>query len=312
MKTKHILGIILIIAVIIVAAQGSYIVEEHEQVVITQFGKPVGQAATEPGLYFKVPFIQKTNVFEKRYMEWDGDPNQVVTKDKKYIFISAYARWQISDPLQFYKRMKNETGAQTRIDDILDGETRNFIAKNDLEEVVRSENRTPLMTDSTLGIKDSLPTITIGRQKIQNDILKAAQEETSDLGIQILDFRFKRINYVQEVREQVYQRMISERNRIAAKFRSEGEGGARDINGQIEQERLIIESGAYKEAEQIKGEADARAAAIYSSAYNQSFQAKELYAFIKSMETFEKTFDGKSSVIISTDSELYKYLKDME
>lgn len=312
MKTKHILLALLIIIILIVAAQGTYVVEEYEQVVITQFGKPVGEAITEPGLYFKVPFIQTTNVFEKRFMEWDGDPNQVPTKDKKYIFINAYARWQIVDPLQFYKRMKNESGAQTRIDDILDGETRNFIAKNNLEEVVRSSNRTPLMSDTLIGIKDSLTKIYKGRQEIQNDILKAANEETKDLGIVILDFRFKRINYVQEVREQVYARMKSERSRIAEKFRSEGKGQASSINGQKDNELDSISSGAYKTAEIIKGLADAKAASIYAAAYNQSFQAKELYAFIKSLETFEKTFDGKTSVILSTDSELYRYLKKMD
>jgi len=310
-KTKYILSALLVIVVIIIAAQGTYIVEEHEQVVITQFGKPVGEAVTDPGLYFKVPFIQTTNYFEKRFMEWDGDPNQVPTKDKKYIFIDSYARWQITDPLQFFKRMKNERGAQSRIDDIVDGETRNFIAKNNLEEVVRSMNRKPLDTDTILGIRDSLPEILVGRKKIQNAILKAANDETSDLGIAILDFRFKRINYVQEVREQVYSRMQSERFRIAAKFRSEGEGETDRINGDRYNELRAIRSEAFKEAEEIKGKADAEAAAIYASAYNQSFQAKELYAFLKSMETFENTFNGKTSVILSTDSELYKYLKKM-
>jgi membrane protease subunit HflC len=311
-KIKHILTTLLIIIVLIVAVQGTYIVEEYEQVVITQFGKPVGEAITEPGIYFKVPFIQNTNFFEKRYMEWDGDPNQVPTKDKKFIFIDAYARWQITDPLKFYMRMKDESGAQTRIDDILDGETRNFIAKNNLEEVVRSSNRTPLVSDSTLGISDSLPKIYIGRQEIQDAILKAANDETADLGIAILDFRFKRINYVQEVREQVYARMKSERFRIAEKFRSEGQGEASRINGERDKELKTIQSEAFKTAEEIKGKADAEAASIYASVYNQSFQAKELYAFLKSLETFEKTFDGKTSVILSTDSELYKYLKKMQ
>ncbi len=312
MKTKYILTTLLIIIVLIVAAQGTFVVEEYEQVVITQFGKPVGEAITEPGLYFKVPFIQNNNVFEKRYMEWDGDPNQVPTKDKKFIFIDAYARWQITDPLKFYMRMKDESGAQTRIDDILDGETRNFIAKNNLEEVVRSSNRTPLVSDSILGIADSLTKIYTGRQKIQDAILKAANDETADLGIVILDFRFKRINYVQEVREQVYARMKSERIRIAEKFKSEGQGEASRINGERDKELKTIRSEAFKTAEEIKGKADAEAAAIYARVYNQSFQAKELYAFLKSLETFEKTFDSKTSVILSTDSELYKYLKKMQ
>lgn len=313
MKTKYIIISILIILLLIVTAQGSYIVNENEQVVITQFGKPVGDAITKPGFYFKVPFIQTTNYFEKRFMEWDGDPNQIPTKDKKFIFIDAYARWQITDPLQFYKRMTNERGAQSRIDDILDGETRNFIAKNDLEEVVRSSNRMPMVSDTTLGIDaDSLPKIITGRQKIQDAILQAANSEASDLGIAILDFRFKRINYVKEVQEQVFERMKSERFRIADKFRSEGQGEASRINGEKDKELKTIQSEAFRKAEEIKGDADAKAAAIYAAAYNQSFQSQALYAFLKSMETFEKTFDGKTSIILSTDSELYKYLKKME
>lgn len=312
MKTKYIISAIIIILILVVAAQGSYIVNENEQVVITQFGKPVGEAITAPGFYFKIPFIQTTNYFEKRFMEWDGDPNQIPTKDKKFIFVDAYARWQITDPLQFYKRMTNERGAQSRIDDILDGETRNFVAKNNLEEVVRSSNRNPIVSDTTLGLEaDSLPKILVGRQKIQDAILLAANSEASDLGIAILDFRFKRINYVKEVQEQVFERMKSERFRIADKFRSEGQGEASRINGEKDKELKTIQSEAFKKAEEIKGDADATAAAIYAAAYNQSFQSQALYAFLKSMETFEKTFDGKTSVILSTDSELYKYLKSM-
>ncbi|MDF1547290.1 MAG: protease modulator HflC [Bacteroidales bacterium] len=312
MKTKYIISSIIIILILVVVSQGSYIVNESEQVVITQFGKPVGEAITAPGFYFKVPFIQTTNYFEKRFMEWDGDPNQIPTKDKKFIFVDAYARWQITDPLQFYKRMTNERGAQSRIDDILDGETRNFVAKNNLEEVVRSSNRNPIVSDTTLGLEaDSLPKILVGRQKIQDAILLAANSEASDLGIAILDFRFKRINYVKEVQEQVFERMKSERFRIADKFRSEGQGEASRINGEKDKELKTIQSEAFKKAEEIKGDADATAAAIYAAAYNQSFQSQALYAFLKSMETFEKTFDGKTSVILSTDSELYKYLKSM-
>ena len=312
MKSKNILTIVALIILIIVTVQFTFIVKENEQVVITQFGKPVGAAIIEPGLKFKMPFIQRANYFEKRYMEWDGDPNQVPTKDKKYIFVDTYARWQIIDPLQFYKRLKNERGAQSRLDDILDGETRNYIAKNNIEEAVRSSNRTPVTTDSISEmLGDSLVKISVGREEIQKGILESANKQTAELGIIILDFRIKRINYVEEVQTQVFERMKSERYRIADKFKSEGIGEAKRINGQKEQELSVIESEAYKTAEEIKGKADAEAAAIYNSAYNRSSQSIKLYSFLQSMRTFRETFDNKTSVILSTDSELYKYLKKM-
>ena len=311
MKTKIILLALLTLIIIIGLSGSAFIVQEKDQVVITQFGRPVGKAVTEPGLYFKVPFIQVANYFEKRYMEWNGDPNQVPTKDKKFIFVDTYARWQITDPLQFFKRLTNERGAQSRIDDILDGDTRNFIANNNIEEAVRTSNRTPVSSDSEL-INDSLAVIYVGRERIQKEILASANKQTADLGIEILDFRFKRINYVQEVQDQVYERMKSERFRIADKFRSEGQGEASRINGEKERELKSIQSSAFRDAEQIKGKADATAASIYAQAYDQSSQSRNLYSFLKSMETFEKTFDNKTSIFISTDSELYKYLKKMD
>jgi membrane protease subunit HflC len=315
MKTQNkvILIIAIVIAAIIVLAQSAYIVKETEQVVVTQFGKPIGDPVTEPGLKFKTPFVQKANYFDKRYLEWDGDPNQVPTKNKKFIFVDTYARWHITDPLQFYKRLTNERGAQSRLDDILDGETRDNIASHSLEEVVRNTNRQAVSAGKISElIEDSLPNIQVGRERIQNMIQETANKQTQDLGIEILDFRFKRINYVQEVRERVYDRMKSERIRIAEKFRSEGQGEASRINGQKERDLNRIQSEAYREAETIKGEADAEAADIYARAYNKSGSARELYSFTKSMETFQNTFDTSTTVILSTDSDLYRYLKEME
>jgi membrane protease subunit HflC len=312
-QNKIVLIVAIIIAGIIVLSQSIYVVNETQQVVITQFGRPIGDAVTEPGLKIKTPFVQKANFFEKRYMEWDGDPNQVPTKEKKFIFVDSYARWHITDPLQFYKRLTNERGAQSRLDDIIDGETRDQIASHSLEEVVRNTNR---QADTTAKIseiiEDSLVRIEVGRKRIQNIIQEKANEETKDLGIEILDFRLKRINYVEDVRKRVYDRMKSERIRIADKFRSEGEGEASRINGEKERELNQIQSEAYKEAETIKGKADAEAARIYANAYNKSGRARELYSFMKSMETFENTFDSTTTVILSTDSDLYKYLKSMD
>ena len=311
MKTKSILITAIVIITLIGLNSSVFTVQEKDQVIITQFGKPVGEAITTPGMHFKLPLIQDANYFEKRVMEWNGDPNQVPTKDKKFIFVDTYARWQITDPLQFFKRLTNERGAQSRIDDILDGDTRDFIANNDIEETVRTSNRIPESSDTDI-IGDSLAKIYVGRDKIQQMILESANEQTADLGIEILDFRFKRINYVQEVQDQVYERMKSERFRIADKFRSEGQGEASRINGEKERELKNIQSIAFRDAEMIKGEADATAASIYAEAYNRSNQSRKLYGFLKSMETFEKTFDEKTSIFISTDSELYKYLKSMD
>lgn len=312
MQIKSTLYFILGFAFILLLSQSAYVVQEKEQVVVTQFGRPVGDPVLEPGINFKIPFIQKANFFEKRFLEWDGEPNQITTKDKKFIFVDTYARWQITDPLQFFKRLTNERGAQSRLDDILDGATRVFIAKNNIEEAVRSSNRTPISADTMMNaVKDTLHPIFVGRAAIQKQILAEANLQTADLGIEILDFRFKRINYVQEVQNQVFERMKSERFRIADKFRSEGQGEASRINGQKERDLKEIQSVAFRKAEEIKGAADAEAAAIYASAYNKSAQAKSLYAFLKSMETFENTFSGKTSVVLNTDNELYKFLKKM-
>jgi membrane protease subunit HflC len=314
MKTIRyiILGMVLT-ASLIVLLSSAFVVQETDQVVITQFGKPVGKAITSPGLHFKTPFIQKAIYFDKRFLEWDGDPNQIPTKDKKFIFLDTYARWQITDPLQFFKRMTNERGAQSRLDDILDGETRDIIANHNIEEAVRTSNRTPISsgTSSDL-VGDTLMNIQTGREVLQKMILKSSNEKAKDLGIVILDVRIKRINYVTEVQNQVYERMKSERFRIAEKFRSEGLGEASRINGEKERELKVIQSEAFKEAEKIKGDADAKAAAIYASAYNRNADSRELYSFLKSLETFERTFDSQTSVILSTNSELYKYLKSMK
>ena len=311
MKRNKTIAIIVVILAFIGISGSVFIVNETEQVVVTQFGKPVGDAINEPGLKFKVPFIQKANFFERRFLEWDGDPNQIPTKDKKYIFVDTYARWQITDPLQFFKRLTNEMGAQSRLDDILDGETRDFVANHNLIETVRTSNRQPQST-GMIGelIGDSLEQIDVGREKIQAMILQAANEQTADLGIQVLDFRFKRINYVEDVRTQVYERMKSERYRIADKFRSEGQGEASRINGEKDRELKSIQSNAFRTAEEIKGQADAEAAAVYASAYNKTSAARELYRFTKSMETLEKTMDDKTHIILSTDSDLYQYLKN--
>ncbi len=313
MKKFNILQILGLLILVIVFFNSVFVVTETQQVVITQFGKPVGEAITTPGLKFKTPFIQKVNYFEKRFMEWDGDPNQIPTKDKKYIFVDTYARWQIIDPLKFYMRLTNERGAISRLDDILDGETRDYIANHNIEEAVRTSNRIPIPSGA-LGeaIGDTLSNIEVGREKIQKMILESANKQTADLGIVILDLKIKRINYVAEVQEQVYQRMKSERIRIADQFRSEGQGEASKINGEKERDLQTIQSEAFRKAEEIMGRADARAAAIYAGAYDKSPAARELYGFVKSMETFEKSLDKETQIILSTKSDLFRYLKGMK
>ncbi len=310
MKNKKLIpALVVLVVIIFVAWDTFYIVDEKEQVLITRFGEPKGEAITTPGLKIKTPFIEVANYFEKRYLEWDGKPNQVPTKDKVFIHVDAYARWQITDPLKYYERLGNEYGALSRISDILDGETRNAVASHDLVELVRSTNREPVKDGIISEIEqDTLQTIETGRAKIQDDVQRLANLRTADLGIIILDFRFKRIDYAEEVKRTVYDRMITERNRIADKFRSEGQGEASRINGEKERELKRIQSEAFREAETIRGRADAEAAAIYNAAYNKSAQARELYSFMKSMNAYVNTMDSETSLIISTNSEFFKYL----
>jgi membrane protease subunit HflC len=248
----------LIVLVALVLFNSVYVVQEPHQVIITQFGKPVGDPVLTPGLNFKLPFIQKVHRFEKRFLEWDGDPNQLPTRDKRFIWVNNYARWRITDPLLYFQRLRDERGAQTRLDDILDGETRNAIAKYDLVEVVRSTNREPMATEVDADDEVTLDHIKSGRNVIRLEILANSQQRTSDLGIEILDVEFKRINYVAEVQRKVFERMISERQRIADRFRSEGQGEAFSIRGEKDRELLRIRSEAYKTAQEIKGKADAQ------------------------------------------------------
>jgi len=257
-EVKGILLLVILGVVALLAGQIFYVVNEQEQVIITQFGEPQGDAITTPGLKVKIPFLHTAHYFEKRYLEWDGDPNQVPTKDKVFIFVDTYARWQITDPLKYFERLGNERGAQSRLDDILDGETRNAVAGHDLVELIRSTNREASQEALIADIQqDSLQTITVGRGSIQDQIVELANQRAEDLGIEILDFRFKRINYAEEVRRTVYERMISERNRIADKFRSEGQGESSRISGEKDRELLRIQSEAFREAETIRGRADA-------------------------------------------------------
>ena len=299
----------LVILVVLVLFNSAYIVQEPHQAIITQFGKPVGDPIMTPGLNFKIPFIQKVHRFEKRFLEWDGDPNQLPTRDKRFIWVNNYARWRITDPLLFFQRLNNERGAQTRLDDILDGETRNAIAKYDLVEVVRSTNRKPMATEVDADDEVTMEDIEFGRDVIRLEILANSQDRTSDLGIEILDVEFKRINYVVEVQRKVYERMISERQRIADRFKSEGQGEAFRIRGEKDRELLRIRSEAYKKAQEIKGNADAEATNIYARAYNRSADTRSFYEFLKTMEAYKTTLDKESMLVLSTDSDFYRFLK---
>ncbi len=292
----------------VVLVSATYTVDETQQVIITQFGEPVGEPITTSGLKLKVPFIQTAHFFEKRFLEWDGSPNQVPTRDKRFIWVDTYARWRISDPLRFFQRLRDERGAQSRLDDILDGETRNAVAKHDLIELVRSSNRNsddvPIETEEEGSI---LERIKKGRQNIVNEILETSTGRTADLGIELLDLRLKRINYVEEVQKDVFARMIAERQRIAEQFRSEGQGESARIAGEKERDLAQIQSDAYRVAEELRGEADAEATEIYAGAYNRD---PEFYAFMKSMETYERTMDPSTFFILGTDSDLLRFLEN--
>lgn len=308
-KPAIIAAIILIIITVVMSS--AYIVRETEQVIITQFGKPIGEPIMKPGIHFKVPGMQKANFFDKRFLEWDGSPNQIPTKDKRFIWVDTYARWRIMDPLLFFKRVRDERGAQSRLDDILDGETRNAIARHYLVELVRTTNRQPMSSEEFVGSETpkSLTKIKFGREYITRSIIKAAAPRTLELGIELLDLRLKRINYVDEVQEKIFERMITERQRIADKFRSEGQGEASKILGNKERELKRIQSGAYRTAQVIIGKADAEATTIYARAYNQNPSSREFYGFLKTMETYQTTFSEKDWLILSTQNDFFKYFQ---
>jgi membrane protease subunit HflC len=306
--TRNIIIAVVAFFLLIILVDAIYIVSETNQVIITQFGDPKGGAVTSPGLHVKVPFIQKANYFEKRWLEWDGDANQIPTKDKKYIWVDTYARWRISDPLVFFQRIYDERGAQSRLDDIIDGETRNAVAKFDLIEIVRSSNREFELTEELilLDIASDIPEIETGREKIAELILEKCSVITPEFGIELRDVRIKRINYVDEVQEKVFDRMIAERQRIASLYRSEGDGKSAEIMGQKERELKKITSEAYQKAQEIKGKADAEATRIYADAYNLD---PEFFQFMRTLETYKNTLDEETWLILTTESEFFKYLK---
>lgn len=310
-KSKYIFITVLLFVLFIILLDAAYIVNETEQVIITMFGKPIGQPITEAGLHFKLPYFHKTNYFDKRFLAWDGSPNQIPTKDKRFIWVDTYARWRIIDPLLFFQRLRDERSAQSRLDDILDGETRNAIANHDLVEIIRTSNRPmevgDLMeyeTESDVNFK-----IKVGREKITRLIIETASPRLAELGIELLDVRLKRINYVEEVQRKIFERMITERKRIADKFRSEGQGEASKILGDKQRDLQQIESEAYRTAQEIMGKADGEATQIYALAYNQSQSAREFYQFLKTMETYKTTLSNKDWLILSTEGDFFKFLR---
>ena len=299
------------------AMSSLYTVSEVEQVIITQFGKPVGAPVTSAGLKVKVPFIQEVNPIDKRVLEWDGDPSDMPTKDKLYISVDLFARWRITDPLQYFLRLRDERSAQSRLDDILGSETRNAVAKHELIEIIRTtKDRVPLrdalLTEAERELDMGLLVpIQKGRKLVEQEIFAAAAEKVQVFGIELLDIRFKRINYNESVRPKIYDRMISERRQIAERFLSEGNGEAARIRGNRVRDLNKIQSEAYRQVEEIRGVADAKATEIYASAYNQSPEAVEFYEFTRTMQSYKSIIGENTTLVLSTDSDLFKFLKGM-
>ncbi|NQU95867.1 MAG: protease modulator HflC [Candidatus Omnitrophica bacterium] len=301
-----------ILVAILMVSGAVYTIDETQQVVITQFGEPIGAPITDAGLHFKMPFIQQANYFEKRILEWDGNPNQVPTKDKKYIWVDTTARWKIVDALKFLQSVTNETGAQARLDDVIDSATRDFVTSHNLVEVVRNTNRiieeraAEQLDEPSDQLAGELEKIAFGRDALTRGILQEAAKIVPQYGIEIVDVRIKRINYVSEVQQKVFDRMISERKRAAEQYRSEGQGKKAEIEGQTGKELKQIQSEAYKVAEENKGKADAEATDIYADAYNKD---PNFYSFLKTLDTYKNTIDEGTTVILTTDSEYLSYLK---
>jgi len=303
--------LIVILAAIVLVFSSAYIIDETEQAVVTQFGKVIGSPKTDPGLYFKIPFIQLANYFPKNLQEWDGDPGQIPTLDKTYLWVDTFARWKITDPVKFFQTVNNSVSALARLDDIIDPAVRNFITSYPLIEAVRKSNRE--LDTFEIGLEDVQKeqrtgySIETGRENITQGILEQAQPKLAKFGIELADVKIKRINYVEEVRNSVYGRMIAERKQIAEKFRSEGKGEARKILGDKEKDLKLITSEAYRKAQELKGKADASATLIYANAYNVD---PDFFSFTQTLKTYGQSLDKSSSLVLSTDSEFLKYLKE--
>jgi modulator of FtsH protease HflC len=320
MKLK--LGVLFWIVVVIgfyAASASFYTLQETEQAIITQFGKPVGQPVTDAGLHFKLPITQEVNIIDKNILEWDGQRSEMPTRDKLYISVDAFGRWRITKPLEYFRRLRDERSAQSRLDDILGSEIRNAVAKHDLIEMIRTtKDRKPRRDESLdptaegYGSIGVLQPIQKGRSAIEQEIRDAAKTKLAELGIELLDVRFKRINYNPSVVDKIYERMISERQQIASRFRSEGEGEAAKIMGDRERDLSVIESEAYKTVQKIRGDADAKATSIYASAYSQSAEARSLYVFVKTLDTYKKVVSQNDTLVLSTRSDLYRFLTDAE
>jgi membrane protease subunit HflC len=305
-------GTVLVVLALILALlvlSSVFVVDEGQQAIKTRFGEPIGAPITEPGLKWKVPLVDRLYVLEKRFLEWDGRVTNMQTREKQPILVDTYARWRILDPLLFFQRLRTEVQAQARLDGILNGEVRDAVARYDLAELIRTSDREPVQ-DAVLDSADKLEEIAHGREVIRQEVLKNASQRVrqADLGIELLDVQFKRINYVDAVRDSVYQRMIAERNRIADRFRSEGQAEAARIRGTKERELQSIQSEAFRLAQEIIGKADAEATEIYARAYDQSADSRAFYAFLKSMETYGETFDAETWLVLSTSGEFYRYL----
>jgi len=311
---RKIIVIVAVIAAVVILAFISgaiYVVDETQQAVITQFGRPIGQPVTSAGLHFKKPVIHQTHYFEKRLLEWDGDPNQIPTKDKKYIWVDTVARWKITDALKFLQSVGNELGMQARLDDIINSATRDIITSHILVEAVRNSNRileSKAEGEDIIVTDEALEHIKVGRETLEQTILEKAKILAPQYGIEIKDVRIRRMNYVEAVRNKVYDRMIAERKRAAEKYRSEGMGKSAEIEGQTAKGLKEIQSEAYRQAQIVMGKADAEAITIYGDAYSQD---PEFYSFLKTMDTYKTTIDDKSTVILTTDSDYYKYLKSL-
>jgi HflC protein len=289
----------------------AYTVNETEQVIITRLGDPVGEPILTPGLHFKAPFVDTVNVFEKRWLEWNGDPNQIPTKDKKYIWVETFARWRISNPLLFFQSMRDERTAQSRLNDIIDGETRNVIARYNLIEAVRATKREfedDEYKESNEG-REELEEIKVGREELTRQILEASEKATSTFGIDLVDVQIQRVNYVNEVQEKVFERMISERKRIAEKTRSEGQGKSAEIRGQKDKTLNEIQSEAYRRAQEIQGKGDAEAAKIYAEAYSKD---PAFYELMKTLELYPSAIDSSTSLFLDTDMDFYRFLKSAD